>query len=76
MNRNGVWDYRETPTQAWRRLGLIGEREELTQERYVNCIKDVAEKLANEGFFSDETVNRYIENAKQQDLSPSALFDY
>ena len=76
MNRNGIWDYRETPTQAWRRLGLIGEREELTQERYVNCIKDVAEKLANEGFFSDETVNRYIENAKQQDLSPSALFDY
>src|SRR5712692_1433419 len=23
MNRNGVWDYRETPSQAWQRLGLL-----------------------------------------------------
>ncbi len=31
MNRNGFWDYRETPTSAWRRLGLLGKGETLTR---------------------------------------------
>src|SRR5262245_1284554 len=38
MNRNGVWDYRETPAQAWRRLGLLQKNEDLTRDKYVECV--------------------------------------
>ena len=44
MNRNGVWDYRETPTQAWRRLGLLQKHEELTRDTYVACVQRAAEQ--------------------------------
>ena len=70
MNRNGVWDYRETPTQAWRRLGLLRSDEVLTRERYVACVQDAAERLRKEGFFSDKTAASYVEQAKTADLSP------
>ena len=48
MNRNGVWDYRETPTQAWRRLGLLQPNETLTREKYVACVQNAAETLRKE----------------------------
>ena len=54
MNRNGVWDYRETPTQAWRRLGLLQTTETLTREKYVACVQSAADQLRKEGFFSDK----------------------
>jgi hypothetical protein len=75
MNRNGVWDGRETPTEAWRRLGLLDSAEDLTQERYVQCIEDVATRLHGEGFFSSATVDRYIMEAQQQDLTSASLLD-
>jgi hypothetical protein len=73
MNRNGAWDGRETPTEAWRRLGLLEPGEELTRERYVQCVRDAATRLAEEGFFSAATVDRYVEKARRQDLTPSSL---
>jgi hypothetical protein len=72
MNRNGIWDFRETPTAAWRRLGLLGPTEELTRERYVRCITDAAESLRDDGFFSAATAERYVREAGLQDLSPAA----
>lgn len=72
MNRNGVWDYRETPTQAWRRLGLLRKDEDLTRARYVACVQQAAEKLRDEGFFSARTAADYVERAKTAELEPKA----
>jgi len=70
MNRNGVWDYRETPTQAWRRLGLLQKTEELTREKYVACVRHAAEQLRKEGFFSDKTAAWYVDQARTKELLP------
>jgi hypothetical protein len=75
MNRNGVWDFRETPTLAWRRLGLIGPKEELTRERFVRCIRDAAARLRDDGFFSEVTASRYVRQAQTQSLDPAELHD-
>ena len=56
MNRNGIWDFRETPTQAWQRLGLLKKGETLTSAAYVGCVQRTAEQLRKDGFFSDKTV--------------------
>jgi hypothetical protein len=72
MNRNGVWDYRETPTQAWRRLGLLEKTEQLTRDKYVSCVQRAAEQLRKEGFFSDRTAAWYVEQAKLAELQPRA----
>ena len=68
MNRNGVWDYRETPTQAWRRLGLLRPTETLTREKYVACVQSAADALRKEGFVSDKTAEWYASNAKTAEL--------
>jgi alpha/beta hydrolase family protein len=72
MNRNGVWDLRETPTQAWRRLGLLTKSEELTREKYVSCIRAAADALRKDGFFSDATAAGYVEQAAKTDLLPKS----
>jgi hypothetical protein len=59
MNGNGVWDFRETPTEAWRRLGLLAANETLTREKYAACVQAAAERLRKEGFFSDRTAQLY-----------------
>lgn len=71
MNANGLWDYRETPTEAWRRLGLLGRGEELTRERYVACVERAAQRLASDGFFSAQTVQWYVQQAGTAGLQPS-----
>jgi len=71
MNRNGVWDYRETPTEAWRRLGLLQKNETLTRERYVACVRRAADQLRMDGFFSDKTAASYIDRAATVDLPPT-----
>jgi hypothetical protein len=64
MNRNGVWDYRETPTEAWRRLGLLQKNETLTTDKYVACVQRAAGQLRRDGFFSDGTAAAYMERAR------------
>jgi len=68
MNGNGVWDYRETPTQAWRRMGLLQATETLTREKYVACVQSAADTLRTEGFFSDKTAEWYVTHAKTAEL--------
>ena len=70
MNRNGVWDYRETPTQAWTRMGLLNRGETLTRDRYVSCVEKAANRLRDEGFFSEKTAASYVEKARTADLQP------
>ena len=70
MNRNGVWDRVETPSQAWQRLGLLEDGEELTRDRYIACMEDATASLARDGFFNEETSRRYMERAQTVDLSP------
>jgi hypothetical protein len=65
MNRNGYWDYRETPAQAWRRLGLLRAGETLTREKYAACVEDAAGRLRKDGFFSEGTARWYVEQARQ-----------
>jgi hypothetical protein len=70
MNRNGIWDFRETPTAAWRRLGLLQNGEELTRERFVSCVQRSADQLRKEGFFSEATARWYVEEARKTDVAP------
>lgn len=69
MNRNGVWDYRETPTQAWRRMGLLRPAETLTREKYTACVQSAADALRKEGFFAAATVEGYVSRAKTAELA-------
>ncbi len=71
LNRNGVWDFRETPTEAWRRLGLLGAGGALTGEKYVACVQAAAGALAKDGFFSAKTAAAYVEQAKKTELGPA-----
>jgi len=73
MNRNGVWDLRETPTQAWRRLGLLAPGENLGYDSYVACVQAATSKLVEEGFFTAETADRYVAQARVQTLDPALL---
>jgi hypothetical protein len=68
MNHNGVWDYRETPTQAWRRLGLLKSGETLTREKYVGCVQAAADALRRDGFVSERTAAGYVAQAKTVEL--------
>lgn len=70
MNRNGVWDFRETPAQAWHRLGLLKPGESLTREKYAACVQAAAGALRKEGFFSDKTAQWYADEAGKIDLQP------
>ena len=70
MNRNGVWDFVETPTQAWRRLGLVKAGEQLTREAYVSCVQNAANALQRDGFFSQKTAAWYVDQARKAELKP------
>ena len=73
MNRNGIWDFRETPTRAWQRLGLLEPGEALTHDRYVDCVIAATTILVDEGFFTPETAERYVEEARVRSIDPADL---
>src|SRR5262249_36564081 len=68
MNRNGVWDRRETVDQAWRRLGLLAANETFSRALYVDRIKRAAETLRAQRFFDEAAVSLTIARAEQADL--------
>ncbi|MGH9387320.1 MAG: alpha/beta hydrolase domain-containing protein [Vicinamibacterales bacterium] len=68
MNRNGVWDQRETVEQAWRRMGLLGVNETLTRDRYASCVQSAARSLVSDGFLSETSAARYVEQARTVEL--------
>jgi hypothetical protein len=71
MNANGIRDHRETITEAWRRLGLLRRGEDLTQQRYSECVRASADRLRQDLFFSESTVGWYTEQAKKSGIAPS-----
>lgn len=75
MNRNGIWDFRETPSAAWRRLGMLQTGEILSHPKYLTCVTAAAAKLRDDGFFSAETAANYVERAKAQSLNPETLIE-
>jgi hypothetical protein len=70
MNRNGVWDFRESPQAAWMRLGLLKPGEALTRQKYVACIQSITDALKKDGFFSAQTAAEYNALASKADLQP------
>lgn len=70
MNRNGVRDFRESPAEAWRRLGLLQKGEDFTREKFVTCVQQAAQSLQRDGFFSEATARWYVEQARKTDLQP------
>ena len=70
MNRNGVWDFRETASAAWQRLGLLKAGETLTRPAYVSCVQKAAGELRESGFFSAQIAQSYVEQAKTVALEP------
>lgn len=72
MNRNGVWDFRETPADAWQRLGLLKKGQPLTRSVYTSCVAAAADRLRKDGFFSAKTVQWYADHAGTVDLQPKA----
>jgi Alpha/beta hydrolase domain len=73
MNRNGVWDRRESLQQAWSRIGLLKPGESVTREKYVACVQQSADALRRDGFFSEKTAAEYIDTAKKIDLQPQEI---
>jgi hypothetical protein len=73
MNRDGVWDRRESMQQAWVRLGLLKPGESLTLDKYVACVQQTADQLRRDGFFSEKTAGEYIDAAKKSDLKPQEI---
>lgn len=72
INLNGHWDFRESPQQAWQRMGLLQAGEELTQQRYISCVTDAASALGAQGFFGATTVKAYAEKAATKNLTPAS----
>ena len=63
MNRNGYRDFRETVTQAWRRLGLLQHHEAFSRSKYTSCVQAAVETLRAEKFLSPKTAQFYVERA-------------
>jgi len=68
MNRNGYRDYRESVTQAWRRLGLLKADQEFNKDRFVSCVRSEARKLIDQKFISEEVGRYYIEQSRSLPL--------
>lgn len=68
MNLNGYRDFRETVTQAWRRLGLLRQNQVFNRDRYVSCVQDSVRQLTNQGFISGKTGAYYLQQAKSGPL--------
>jgi hypothetical protein len=64
MNRNGYRDFRETMTQAWRRLGLIHQNETFSRAHYTACIQKAVDKLLAEKFILPRTAQFYLDQGK------------
>ena len=63
MNRNGYRDFKETMTQAWRRLGLIKPTETFGRAAYTACVQKAVDKLLADRIITSKTAEFYKEDA-------------
>ena len=68
MNHNGFRDYRESVTQAWRRLGLLQPNQSISQVRYDSCVRAAATILIEQKFISEKVGRHYIDQARTRSL--------
>jgi hypothetical protein len=68
MNHNNVRDFVETVTEAWQRVGLLQPNETFNRERYVQCVRQSANKLIEEKFFLDRTLDKYMQRSRVIEL--------
>lgn len=66
MNLNRYRDRRETLTEAWRRLGLIGPKESFTRERYAACVSSAADGLQARRLLSPRMATVYRTEASKK----------
>jgi len=64
LNHNGIRDFTETMTEAWRRIGYLKPNEKFNRERYSVCVKQSVDKLLAEKFFKPKTAEMYNAQAK------------
>jgi hypothetical protein len=64
MNHNGIRDFTETMTEAWRRIGYLKPNEKFNRERYSVCVKNSVNKLVVDKFFKTKTGDMYKEQVK------------
>ena len=64
LNHNGVRDFVENMTEAWRRIGYLKPNEKFNRERYSVCVKNSVDRLIVEKFFKPKTGDLYKEQAK------------
>ena len=63
MNHNGYRDFRETMTEAWRRLGLIKPNETFNRAAYTTCVQKAVDKLLADKIITPKTAEFYKEDA-------------
>ena len=68
MNGNGTRDKRETLSQAWQRLGLLKQGQQMTSAAYQTCVKDAAAKLVKQGLLPAKVGEYYVEKASRTRL--------
>jgi hypothetical protein len=68
MNLNGFRDYRESVTQAWRRLGLLRPDQSFSRDDYIACVQQKVAELIDKKFISDKVGGHYIEQARSAEL--------
>ncbi len=68
MNRNRYPDYRETATQAWRRLGLLEPGVPFGRTAYVDCVRASVRELREEQLITEDRAASYLEEAAQAEL--------
>jgi hypothetical protein len=65
MNGNGIRDQRETVTEAWRRLALLGADEQFTSELYRARVSEAARRLAQQGLLPEDTIEWHRQQADE-----------
>ncbi|MBI4445205.1 MAG: hypothetical protein HY645_04785 [Acidobacteria bacterium] len=68
MNSSRSLDYRETVTQAWRRLNLLKPEEKFSREHYVHCVSAATSRLKNENLISEDVSSIYMKKASEKEL--------
>jgi hypothetical protein len=64
VNGNGYRDTMPTMQQAWQQLGLLGGHDSLTKNRYVACVTQSANSLAQDRLLTHSAANWYIQQAQ------------
>lgn len=72
MTRPSIQQIWHVRYREGRKTGILKPYEELTRERYVDCVTQVVTELASERLLTDEAADWYIEKARSDDIGRQA----